>query len=95
MADLAQTSAVRRSAWRTAWDLTKFGYSTFIAPWPPFAIFMAVTAIISAVVPSGLVFATSRLIDAVAEQAAGGDLRSEPLVGLVSLAYHGWFCCCS
>ena len=83
MVDMVQARTGRRSAWRNAWDLTKFGYSTFIAPWPPFAIFMVVTAVVSAIIPSVLVFATSGLIDAVRERATSGGLQGESLVGLV------------
>ncbi len=84
MVDMVQASAGRRSAWRNTWDLAKFGYSTFIAPWPPFAIFMVVTVVVSAIIPSVLVFATSGLIDAVGERAIGGNLEGEPLLGLVA-----------
>ena len=83
MVDLDLAGASRRSAWRNAWDLTKFGYGTFIAPWPPFAVFMAVIAVVSATIPSVLVFATSGLIDAVRERATSGGLQGESLVGLV------------
>ncbi len=84
MVDMIQASVGRRSSWRNAWDLTKFGYSTFIAPWPSFAVFMAVTAVVSAIIPSVLVFATSGLIDAVRERATSGSLEGEPLLGLVA-----------
>ena len=46
-----------------AWRLGLFAYRTLIAPWPPFAIVLAVTAVIGAVIPPLLVHATSGLID--------------------------------
>ena len=45
------------------WRLGLFAYGTLIAPWPPFAVILAVTAVIGAVIPPLLVHATSGLID--------------------------------
>ena len=83
MVELIQTVTAQKSGWRAAWDLLKFGYGTFIAPWPPFAIFMGVTAIVAAVIPSVLVFATSGLINAVTERAMTGEFEGESFVGLI------------
>ena len=70
--------------WRDYRALMAFSYRTFIAPWPPFVIFMAITAIVAAVIPSVLVFATGGLIDAVTERATREDFESESLVRLVA-----------
>ena len=64
--------------WRDYWALAVFSYRAFIAPWPPFAVFVAVTAVLAVVTPTVIVFATSSLLDAVAERAGlapggGGD----------------------
>ncbi len=50
---------------RGVWALAVFSYRTFIAPWPPFTIFMAVSALIAVVTPTVIVQATSGLIDAI------------------------------
>ena len=50
---------------RSAWALAVFAYRTFIAPWPPFTIFMAASALVSVVTPTLIVRATSGLIDAI------------------------------
>ena len=50
---------------RGAWALAVFAYRTFIAPWPPFAIFMTASALVAVVTPTVIVRATSGLIDAI------------------------------
>ena len=67
-----------------AWRLGLFAYSTLIAPWPAFAVILAVTAAIGAVIPPLLVHATSGLIDSLtANVSSQGE---EPL--LESLRPH-------
>ena len=73
----------RLKAARNLWALAVFWYRIFIAPWPPFAIFMGVTAVVAAVIPSMLVFATSGLIDAVTERARTGNFEGESFIGLM------------
>ena len=57
---------------RSAWALAVFAYRTFIAPWPPFTIFMAASALISIVTPTVIVRATSGLIDAISRTVGPG-----------------------
>ena len=83
MYDVAQVRTPVVLRWRELRALAAFSYRTFIAPWPPFAIFMAVTAVVAALIPNVLVFATSGLIDAVTQRAALGDFEGESLVGLI------------
>ena len=68
---------------RNLWALAVFWYRIFIAPWPPFTVFMAVTAVVASVIPSMLVFATSGLIDAVTERARTGNFEGESFIGLI------------
>ncbi len=64
---------------RSVWALAVFAYRTFIAPWPPFTIFMAASAIVAAVTPTVIVRATSGLIDAITR--AVGPSPGEAPVG--------------
>ena len=57
---------------RSVWALAVFAYRTFIAPWPPFTIFMAASAIVAAVTPTVIVRATSGLIDAITRTVGPG-----------------------
>ena len=50
---------------RSMWALAAFSYRTFVAPWPPFTIFMAASALVAVVTPTLIVRATSGLIDAI------------------------------
>ena len=50
---------------RTVWALAAFSYRTFVAPWPPFTLFMAASALVAVVTPTLIVRATSGLIDAI------------------------------
>ena len=43
--------------------LVKFTWSMLIAPWPPFAVFLAATAVLGALVPIVTVRVTTELID--------------------------------
>ena len=45
------------------WQLARFAWSTLIAPWPPFAVFLAIGGFIAAVAPLLLILATTKLID--------------------------------
>ena len=45
------------------WQLARFAWSTLIAPWPPFAVFLAIGGVIAAVAPLLLILATTKLID--------------------------------
>ena len=83
MWDVAQDRTPVALGWRDYRALAVFSYRTFIAPWPPFVIFMAVTAVVAALIPSVLVFATTGLIDAVTERAADGDFEGRLLVQLI------------
>ena len=83
MWDVRQDRTPVTLRWREYWALAVFSYRTFIAPWPPFVIFMAVTAVVAALIPSVLVFATTGLIDAVTERAADGDFEGRLLVQLI------------
>ena len=51
------------------WALAVFSYRTFVAPWPPFTLFMAASALVAVVTPTLIVRATSGLIDAIARTA--------------------------
>ena len=57
---------------RSVWALAVFWYRTFVAPWPPFTIFMAASAVIAVVTPTVIVQATSGLIDAITKAAGPG-----------------------
>lgn len=84
MADIMKQ---RRSlSWRIrdGWEIAKFSYKTFIAPWPPFTIFLVVLAAVNVVTPIAIVYATSGLIDAVTAVVGTGSVGSdEPLLTLV------------
>ena len=45
-------------------SLLRFGWQTVIAPWPPFAVFLAVTGVIGGITPPVMVATISSLIDA-------------------------------
>ena len=64
---------------RSVWALAVFAYRTFIAPWPPFTVFVAASAIVAAVTPTVIVRATSGLIDAITR--AVGPSPGEAPVG--------------
>ena len=63
---------------RSVWALAVFSYRTFIAPWPPFTIFMAASALIAVVTPTVIVRATSGLIDAIS-RTVGPSADEAPL----------------
>ena len=54
---------------RSMWAFAVFSYRTFIAPWPPFTVFMAASALVAVVTPTVIVRATSGLIDAITRAA--------------------------
>ena len=45
-------------------SLLRFGWQTVIAPWPPFAVFLAITGVIGGITPPVMVATISSLIDA-------------------------------
>ena len=55
------------------WQFARFAWSTLIAPWPPFAVFLAISGVIAAVTPLVLIRATAGLIDALS-----ANLRLQP-----------------
>ena len=63
---------------RAAWALAVFSYRTFVAPWPPFTIFVAATALVAVATPTVIVRATSGLIDAVT-RAVGPSPAEAPI----------------
>ncbi len=63
---------------RSSWALAVFWYRTFVAPWPPFTIFMAASAIVAVVTPTVIVRATSGLIDAIT-RSVGASPEEAPL----------------
>ena len=50
---------------RSMWAFAIFLYRTFIAPWPPFTVFVAASALVAVVTPTVIVRATSGLIHAI------------------------------
>lgn len=44
-------------------SLLRFGWQTVIAPWPPFAVFLAITGVIGGITPPVMVATISSLID--------------------------------
>ena len=60
----------RLSEW---WQFAGFTWSTLIAPWPPFAVFLAIGGVIAALTPLVLIRATTGLIDALS-----ANLRLQP-----------------
>ena len=84
MAESIEESRSLRRRIRDGWEIAKFSYQTFIAPWPPFAIFLVVSAAVNVVTPIAIVYATSGLIDAVTAVVGTGSVGSdEPLLTLV------------
>ena len=60
----------RLSEWR---QFARFAWSTLIAPWPPFAVFLAIGGVVAAVTPLVLIYATTGLIDSMS-----ADLLLQP-----------------
>ena len=63
-----------QKTWQGAWAFTAFCYHTFVAPWPPFLLYIAATAVIGVVTPTLIVRATSGLIDAITRNLASGPV---------------------
>lgn len=57
---------------RNAWALAVFSYRTFVAPWPPFTVFIAASAIVAVVTPTVIVRTTIGLMNAVNRAAERG-----------------------
>ena len=64
---------------RGVWGLAVFWYRTFVAPWPPFTVFVVMTALVAVATPTVIVRATSGLIEAVTR--AVGPSPGEAPVG--------------
>jgi ATP-binding cassette subfamily B protein len=60
-----------RRAGATAWKIARFAFDTLIAPWPPFAVFLAVSAVLGAVVPLVQIAVTTELVDALGARHGG------------------------
>ena len=69
---------------RELWALAVFWYRIFIAPWPPFTVFMAVTAVVAVVTPTVIVQATSGLIDAFTRTVESGSGESATVIELLT-----------
>ena len=69
---------------RDLWALAVFWYRIFIAPWPPFTVFMAVTAVVAVVTPTVIVQATSGLIDAFTRTVESGSGESATVIELLT-----------
>ena len=67
MSEFPQEKLAQKSRWRDYAALAVFSYRTFIAPWPPFAIFVLATAVVAVATPTVIVYATSSLIEAVTQ----------------------------
>lgn len=74
---------------RDGWELAKFAYQTFIAPWPPFTVFLLVSAAVNVATPIVIVYATAGLIDAVTASIGTGSVGSETFLGTGS-GFLGW-----
>ena len=61
---------------RKVWALAVFSYRTFVAPWPPFTLFMAASALVAVVTPTVIVRATSGLIDTISGAVGPGPEAS-------------------
>ena len=71
--DTAESVSTRRRL-SEARQFARFAWSTLIAPWPPFAIFLAIGGVVAAMTPILLVRATTGLIDALST-----DLQAQPV----------------
>lgn len=67
---------------RSMWAFAVFLYRTFIAPWPPFTIFVTASALVAVVTPTVIVRATSGLIDAIT-RAVGSSPSEASLIELL------------
>ena len=67
MAQATDTHGLPKFDLREAWSLAVFAYRTFIAPWPPFTLFLIANAALVLVLPTVTVYATSGLIDAITD----------------------------
>ena len=71
--DTVESVSARRRL-SEARQFARFAWSTLIAPWPPFAIFLAIGGVVAAMTPILLVQATTGLIDALST-----DLQAQPV----------------
>ena len=82
MAESPKEYQVQEGGWRNYLALLSFSYRTFIAPWPPFALFVIAIAALALVTPTLVVYATTGLVDAVTQDPASPDDSIFELVGL-------------
>jgi ATP-binding cassette subfamily B protein len=76
-----------RAAWRL-FRLFHFAYDTLIAPWPPFAVFLVVTAVLGTAIPLARLRLTADLLNALARHhptvpVTGGAATLLPLLPLL------------
>ena len=64
MTEDTATRRLARGRLSEGWQFARFAWSTLIAPWPPFAVFLAIGGVVAAVTPLLLIRATTELIDA-------------------------------
>jgi len=69
---VAESTRIWRAPART-WRIGRFAVETLIAPWPPFALFLIVSAVLGAIIPLVQIAATTDLVDAM-----GARLAAEP-----------------
>ena len=90
MTESPQKERAQKSGWRDYLALAAFSYRTFIAPWPPFAFFVLATGAIAVVTPTVIVYATSGLVDAVAQGTGIGLANSEDSVVELVTPFLPW-----
>ncbi len=89
MAELVEERRPLSQRIRDGWELAKFAYQTFIAPWPPFTVFLVVSAAVNVATPIVIVYATAGLIDAVTASIGTGSVGSGTFLGTGS-GFIGW-----
>ena len=94
MAESPKEYQVQEGGWRNYLALLSFSYRTFIAPWPPFALFVIAIAALALVTPTLVVYATTGLVDAVTQDPASPDDSIFELVGLFLCRGSGFFWSC-
>lgn len=82
MAESLKEHQVQEGGWRNYLALLAFSYRTFIAPWPPFSLFVIATAALALVTPTLVVYATTGLVDAVTQDLGAHDDSIFELVAL-------------
>lgn len=90
MAESVQEVHTKEGGWRDYAGLAAFAYRTFIAPWPPFAIFVIATALLALVTPSLVVYATSELVDAVTQITGLGPAGTDNSIAEIVTSFLPW-----